>query len=61
MFAATARQLAGMSALLLGWRPDAFWAATPDELATCLSALTPDPIVPQPDQLARLMEMHPDG
>lgn len=32
-FAATARELAGQTALLLGWRPPEFWAATPAELA----------------------------
>jgi hypothetical protein len=37
-FAAAARVLAGQSALLLGWRPDEFWAATPAELATIFAA-----------------------
>ena len=32
-FAETARELAGQTALLLGWRPPEFWAATPAELA----------------------------
>lgn len=32
-FAETARVLAGQTALLLGWRPPEFWAATPAELA----------------------------
>ena len=32
-FAETARELAGQTALLLGWRPPDFWAATPAELA----------------------------
>ena len=32
-FAEAARELAGQTALLLGWRPPDFWAATPAELA----------------------------
>ena len=32
-FAETARELAGQTALVLGWRPPDFWAATPAELA----------------------------
>lgn len=35
-FAAGALGLAGVSARLLGWTPDTFWAATPAELAACL-------------------------
>lgn len=38
-FGASAAQLGGQAALLLGWMPDAFWAATPEELATVLSAM----------------------
>lgn len=64
-FADSARRLAGQSGLLLGWRPDEFWRATPDELETALGALAamiPESAVP-PDHatLARLKEMHPDG
>ena len=32
-FTESARELAGQTALLLGWRPPEFWAATPAELA----------------------------
>jgi hypothetical protein len=64
-FADSARRLAGQSGLLLGWRPDEFWRATPDELETALGALAaliPESAAP-PDlaTLARLKEMHPDG
>ena len=38
-FGASAARLGGQAALLLGWMPDAFWAATPEELATVLSAM----------------------
>jgi hypothetical protein len=37
-FAAQARRLAGQVALLLGWRPSEFWAATPAELAAIFEA-----------------------
>lgn len=64
-FAESARRLAGQAGLLLGWRPDEFWSATPAELETALGALAammPESTAP-PDQatLARLKEMHPDG
>jgi uncharacterized phage protein (TIGR02216 family) len=63
-FTDMARRLAGQAGLLLGWRPDDFWRATPEELAVALSALAP---LALPDgaldraALARLQEMHPDG
>lgn len=38
-FADAARTLAGVSALALGWRPDEFWRATPDELTAALGEL----------------------
>jgi hypothetical protein len=64
-FTQGAQRLAGQAGLLLGWRPDDFWRATPDELETALSVLgegmcaadTP----PDPALLAQLREMHPDG
>lgn len=64
-FAQGSRRLAGQAGLLLGWRPDEFWRATPDELETALGALAammPEGAAP-PDAttLARLKEMHPDG
>lgn len=39
-FTESARRLAGCTALLLGWRPDEFWRATPQELADALDALS---------------------
>lgn len=64
-FGERARRLAGQAGLLLGWGPDAFWRATPDELETALGALSdmlPAPAAP-PDRatMKRLEEMHPDG
>ena len=64
-FAEIARRLAGQAGLLLGWRPDDFWCATPDELGDALGALAammPAGAAP-PDRttIDRLKEMHPDG
>ncbi len=36
-FGPGAARLGGLSARLLGWRPDHFWAATPAELAAILA------------------------
>ncbi len=64
-FAACARRLAGQAGLLLGWRPDEFWRATPDELADALGAIrdlhgeAEAPMVR--GMLSDLMERHPDG
>lgn len=61
-FMAAAERLAGMTGVLLGWRPDDFWLATPAELAAILAAMDGGVEVPAsaPD-LGRLMEMFPDG
>ncbi len=66
-FAQAARRLAGQTALLLGWRPDEFWRATPDELADALRALGEattgiggaSPI--DRADIRQLMEAFPDG
>lgn len=36
-FGLGASRLAGLSARMLGWRPDEFWRATPAELAAILA------------------------
>lgn len=61
-FAEAAARLAGVAAVLLGWRPDEFWQATPEELAGVLAALAGDEVAPV-DGLAleRLRAMFPDG
>lgn len=62
MFAANARRLAGYAGAVLHWRPDDFWAATPDELAAIFEALAGDAPVPGgAAEIARLMEVFPDG
>ncbi len=62
MFSEAAARLAGLAGALLGWRAHEFWSATPAELATVLRALAGDegPAASSAD-LARLMEMFPDG
>ena len=60
-FAASALQLAGQTALLLGWRPDDFWDATPAELATILVALAPTGEAADGATLSQMMELFPDG
>lgn len=62
MFASAASRLAGLAGALLGWRPDAFWNATPAELETILAAMTPSGNEAA-DQIlvARLKEQFPDG
>ncbi len=63
-FTDMARQLAGQAGLLLGWRPEEYWRATPDELETAFAAFAPlmaDAAPPDRAVIARLKEMHPDG
>lgn len=65
-FADASRRLCGQAGLLLGWRPEAFWRATPDELGDALGALRDlcgEPAAMPLDRavLGRLMEEHPDG
>lgn len=62
MFASAAGRLAGIAGALLGWRPEEFWQATPGELESVLRALAPDgPGAAGAGDLARLMEIFPDG
>jgi uncharacterized phage protein (TIGR02216 family) len=61
MFSECAGRLAGLAGALLGWRPDEFWRATPAELGAVLTALSGgEPAPARGDDLARLMELHPD-
>ncbi len=62
-FTERASRLAGLSALLLGWRPDEFWRATPVELAGIWDAARGEDAAEMPDSatIARLMERFPDG
>lgn len=61
-FADVAAQLAGRTALTLGWRPDDFWNATPAELLGILQAMAGDgEAPPSPDIINRLMTRFPDS
>jgi hypothetical protein len=64
-FAETAARLAGIVGALAGWRPDEFWAATPQELETLLAAFASaeGAGAPPPDAalIAALKEQFPDG
>lgn len=62
MFGPVATRLAGLTAVLLGWRPDEFWRATPAELVMILAALLPSAEQAGDAALiARLKEQFPDG
>ena len=71
-FADAAVRLAGMAGAVFGWRPDEFWCATPEELATLIEAIGggagggaiggwAGTAPPDPATLARLKEAFPDG
>jgi len=57
-----AGRLAGLAGVLIGWRPQDFWRATPAELAAVLGAMEPESedAISAKD-LASLMEQFPDG
>ena len=55
-FGPGAARLGGLSARLLGWRPDDFWRATPAELAAVLAPLTCAGAPLGRTDLTRLME-----
>jgi uncharacterized phage protein (TIGR02216 family) len=61
-FADSAARLAGLVPLLLGWPPDAFWNATPAELAAVLAPGAAGAPVPlSRGELDRLMERERNG
>lgn len=61
-FAARAARLAGVAGMLLGWRPDEYWRATPDELAAVMNAARGGEDVAGVDgeALGRMMAAMPD-
>ncbi len=62
MFTQSATRLSGLVSALLGWRPDDFWRATPEELAAVLAALTPATEASGDAALiTQLKELFPDG
>jgi len=64
-FAGGAARLAGIAGAVLGWRPDEFWRATPEELAGIFEAMTggagADEAPLDRGALSRMQEMFPDG
>ena len=61
MFVAAARRAARVAAAVLGWRPDEFWAATPEDLRTALGLDAEEAGTPADGvMLKRLMEAFPD-
>lgn len=66
-FAATAGRLAGFAGAVLRWSPDAFWRATPAELAAVVAALAGagagagDAAPADAATIARMREEFPDG
>ena len=63
-FSDGAGRLAGVVCAALGWSPDAFWRATPAELAVVVRALAGDGAgldPPDAATMARMREAFPDG
>ena len=61
-FSESAVRLAGLMGAMFGWRPGEFWEATPAEVAVVIRELAGEaPAAASPDDLARLMEIFPDG
>jgi hypothetical protein len=60
VFGEAAARLSGAAAMLLGWRPDEFWNATPAELAAVLAALMPDADAPDALMIDELRRRFPD-
>lgn len=60
MFGEAAARLAGAASLILGWRPDEFWKATPAELALALqpSSDAAEPV--DPAAIEELKRRFPD-
>lgn len=61
-FATRAYQLCGQAALLVGWRPEEFWRATPLELQSVVAAMLPDRSADiGREELNAMMARFPDG
>ncbi|HEX8401406.1 MAG TPA: phage tail assembly chaperone [Allosphingosinicella sp.] len=53
--------MAGQVGLLLGWRPNEFWGATPAEVAAVLGAVAGgEPAGVSADEVSRLRALFPD-
>jgi uncharacterized phage protein (TIGR02216 family) len=62
-FAEAAVRLAGLSGVLFGWTPEAFWGATPAEFAALVRVLGGGDAAMPPDAatIAELKRAFPDG
>jgi hypothetical protein len=62
-FGASALRLLGLMAQVAGWRPDAFWAATPADVAAVLAGWRGDDDAEGVDRssLTAMMEQFPEG
>jgi len=60
-FTAAALALAASSARTLGWTPETFWNATPEELAACLGMEERADAPPTRAEIAALIERDADG
>jgi hypothetical protein len=60
LFGEAAARLSGAASLLLGWRPEEFWNATPEEFAAALSFAGPPTDGPDADTIERLRKRFPD-
>jgi uncharacterized phage protein (TIGR02216 family) len=59
MFGKAAARLCGAASLLLGWRPEEFWNATPAELALAMTVSTAAD-VPDSETIDTLRRRFPD-
>lgn len=59
-FRSSVPPLAALAAQALGWPPDAFWRATPAELATALGPISPVAQGMARTDLEHMMEHDPD-
>ena len=60
MFGEAAARLCNAASLLLGWRPDEFWSATPAELALALQPPSAAPDSPDAATIGALRRRFPD-
>ena len=60
-FATGARRLAGLSARTLGWLPDIFWNATPEDLALSLGTHDPAAAPTSRAEIAAMMKRDRNG
>lgn len=59
-FGEAAARLAGAAGLLLGWRPDEYWNATPAELALALNGGAEFGEAPDAARIEALRQRFPD-